>query len=86
MFALIEIAWIVYWFGTFNAATLCSKAYRERTAVTIAMLVFLLLTGEVVGKSLFAVLAGWAMAVELFCLGLAVMDYDERLFPRRTTA
>lgn len=86
LFELIEIVWLVYWFDTFNAAALCGKAYRQRLAVTVAMLVFLLLTGEVVGKALFAVLAGWAMAVELFCLGLAVMGYDERLFPTRRTA
>jgi hypothetical protein len=47
------------------------------------MIVFLIVAGHSASKDLFAVLAGWAVAVEVVCFVLAFLDYDERLFPRR---
>jgi hypothetical protein len=46
------------------------------------MIVFLIVAGHSASKDLFAVLAGWAVAVEVVCFVLAFMDMDDRLFPR----
>jgi len=83
MIALIEIAYLYYWWTTFSTSN-DGATYRQRVKVTAAMIVFLILAGHSASKDLFAVLSGWAVAIEVVCFVLAFLDYDERLFPRRT--
>ena len=85
MTALVEFLFLVHWCRTFNASSYSGAVYRQRVLVTTAMIVFMLVTGEAVGRSLFAVLSGWAVTIEVACFVLAVLDYDERLFPRKGT-
>jgi hypothetical protein len=84
MIALIEIAFLYYWCNTFSTSANDGATYRQRVKVTAAMIVFLILAGHSASKDLFAVLSGWAVAIEVVCFVLAFLDYDERLFPRRT--
>jgi hypothetical protein len=82
MTALIEIAYLYYWWTTFSTSSTDGATYRQRAWVTAAMIVFLIVAGHSASKDLFAVLAGWAVAVEVVCFVLAFMDMDDRLFPR----
>lgn len=85
MISLIELAFLTYWCRTFNGSSYDATMYRQRVKLTAAMVVFMLVSGEVVARSLFAVLSGWAVTIEVGCFVMAVLDMDERLFPRRVT-
>ena len=52
--------------------------------VTAAMIGFLAVAGHLASKEFGAVLSGWALATELACAVLNVLNLDDRLFPRKT--
>ena len=83
MVELVEVVYLVYWARSFFASMDDAKLYRQRLAVTAAMVLFLLYVGHYASKELGAVLCGWAIAVEIVCAVGAVMDLDARLFERQ---
>lgn len=83
MITLIEMAYLYYWWATFTKSMEDAKTYRQRLVVSAAMVGFLLVVGHYASKELGAVLCGWALTVEIASFVLAVLDLDERLFPRK---
>ena len=82
MIALIQFAYLYYWWTTFMPAADSSEVYRQRLCVTAAMIVFLLMVGEYASRQCGSMLCGAAIAAEITCFVLAALDLDERLFPR----
>jgi hypothetical protein len=85
MIALIEVAYLVYWFRTFFSSMDNAELYWQRLKVTAGMVGFLLVVGHYTSRELGAVLCGWAIASEVACAIGNFLDLDERLFPRRAT-
>lgn len=85
MTALIELAYVVYWFRTFYPALESAEVYKRRLWVTAGMIAVLSVAGHLSSKELGAVVSGWAIAIELASVVLNVMNLDDRLFPRKVT-
>jgi uncharacterized membrane protein len=85
MTALIELAYVVYWFRTFYPALESAEVYKQRLWVTAGMIAVLSVAGHLSSKELGAVVSGWAIAIELASVVLNVMNLDDRLFPRKET-
>ena len=83
MITLFEMAYLYYWWATFTKSIEDAKTYRQRLVVSAVMVGFLLVVGHYASKELGAVLCGWALTVEIASFVLAVLDLDERLFPRK---
>lgn len=83
MIAMIEMAYLYYWWATFMKSMVDGATYRQRVLVTAAMVVFLLCVGHYASKELGAVLCGWAIVAEVWCLVRNFSDLDERLIPRK---
>jgi hypothetical protein len=79
---LIEFAYCVYWFRTFNAAMDSRKVLLNRAWAT-AVVIALLLLAPHSQKSLPGFLASWLCLIEVFTVGMAFVGYDERLWPHK---
>jgi uncharacterized membrane protein len=82
MTALIELAYVVYWFRTFYPALESAEVYKQRLWVTAGMLAVLSVAGHLSSKELGAVVSGWAIAIELASVVLNILNLDDRLFRR----
>jgi hypothetical protein len=85
MTALIELAYVVYWFRTFYPALESAEVYKQRLWVTAGMIGLLAVANHLSSKELGAVVSGWAIAIELASATLNVLNLDDRLFPRKET-
>lgn len=83
MTTLVELCYVAYWLKTFYPCMEEARVYRQRLIVTAAMIAFLAVAGHLASKELGAVLSGWALATELACAVLNVLNLDDRLFPRK---
>jgi hypothetical protein len=83
MTTLVELCYVAYWLRTFYPCMEEARVYRQRLMVTAAMIGFLAVAGHLASKEFGAVLSGWALATELACAVLNVLNLDDRLFPRK---
>lgn len=85
MIALVELAYVIYWCRTFYPCMEDARVYKRRLWVTAGMIGLLSVAGHLSSNELGAVVSGWAIAMELASVVLAVLNLDDRLFPRKAT-
>lgn len=79
---LVEIAYCIYWFRTFNAAMASRKVLLNRIYATAFVLALLCLEPQT-QKTFPGFVASWLVLIELFTVGRAFADCDERLWPHK---
>lgn len=85
MIGIVELCYVAYWLKSFYPCMEDARVYRQRLIVTAGMIAFLSVANHLSSKELGAVVSGWAIAMELASVVLAVLNLDDRLFPRKAT-
>lgn len=85
MIALIELAYVIYWLRSFYPCMESAEVYKQRLWITAGMIGLLSVAGHLSSNELGSVVSGWAIAMELASVVLAVLNLDDRLFPRKAT-
>ena len=85
MIAIVELCYVAYWLKTFYPCMMDAAVYKQRLWITAGMIGLLSVAGHLSSNELGAVVSGWAIAMELASVVLAVLNLDDRLFPRRAT-